>query len=85
MSIQLTVQAEDPDVEMLLAYLQMQSHIPAHCKIGLLERAMKWLEASETAFFRCDLNLPNSARLSIHSPGLPAAPTVDTPIQRHAY
>ena len=84
MAIQLMVKAEDPEVEQLLVYLKTQTHLPIHCQIGILERAIKWLQVSDSWFFRCDPNLPNSAHLSIHSPGLPSAPNANTPVQHHA-
>lgn len=84
MAIQLMVEAEDPEVEELLAYLQAQSRLPIHHQIGVLERAIKWLQVSDSWFFRCDPNLPNSTHLSIHSPGLPSAPNANKPVQHHA-
>jgi hypothetical protein len=46
MSIRLCVEANDGEVENLLAYLDSQSSSPDD-KIYLLERATKWLRASQ--------------------------------------
>jgi hypothetical protein len=43
-SIRLTVQADDPDVERLIDYLQTQYSLTDGDKIYLLERAIKWLK-----------------------------------------
>ena len=84
MAIRLMVAANDPEVEGLLAYLQAQPRLPVNRQISLLERAVKWLEASDMAHFRCDPSLPHSSHLSIQPPGLPSAPSASTPFQHRA-
>lgn len=48
MSIKLIVEADDPEVEGLLEYLQSKGGDSAWKDIALLNRAVKWLEASES-------------------------------------
>jgi hypothetical protein len=83
MAIRLSVEANDPEVEEILTCLQKHDR-PVRNQIGLLERTMKWLEASDIDNFRCDPSLPHSSHLLIQSPGLLSAPNAGKQVQRHA-
>lgn len=84
MAIRLLVEATDPEVEGLLAYLQTQNHPTTTRRIGVLERAIEWLRASDPASFRCDPTLPHSGRLTVEpSPGSLSVLSEDTlPLHR---
>ena len=47
MAIRLTIEAEDPEVEQLLSFLQENCKRQTADKIYLLERAIVWLRATE--------------------------------------
>jgi DNA-binding NarL/FixJ family response regulator len=85
MAIRLTVEASDPEVEGLLEYLQTQKHPTICSRISVLERAMKWLQASDPASFWCDARLPSSGHLEVgRSLDSHSAPIVDKPSQQPA-
>lgn len=63
MSIRLSIQAEDAEVERLLAFLQTQDNLFIEDKVSLLERALKWLRASMEGTY--DLNPDSGAVLQL--------------------
>lgn len=83
MAIQLTVEAEDPEVECILGFLETQDYNSTGNKISALQRAILWLEASWEGHFRSDPRLPEASRLILGSLGSPAARSEDTlPLHR---
>jgi hypothetical protein len=65
MTIRMTVEAKDPEVENILAYLQTQTFASTDNKISALERAVMWLKSSQPDFFRCDPAESNSGDIEI--------------------
>ncbi|MGO9317422.1 MAG: hypothetical protein ACLPXT_14780 [Terracidiphilus sp.] len=70
MSITLSVKANDPEVERLLAYLNANLDSSAQDKIWLLQRATKWLQATTAFNYECSkveatLGLNDAASLSL--------------------
>ena len=70
MSICLTVTVKDPEVEALLEYLETQKCLYGRSKVRLLERAIKWIQASDPSYFSCDPRLGHSSRLECGVPDL---------------
>lgn len=69
MSIHLSVQADDPEVEELLIFIRTRfSHLEIFQQRQMAERAAKWLEATEELFFR-----PNSAASVLEVDHAPAS------------
>ncbi|HTV06750.1 MAG TPA: hypothetical protein VME86_15385 [Acidobacteriaceae bacterium] len=69
MSIHLSVEADDPEVERLLDHLQTQYKLSNGDKIYLLERAIKWLKPTTELYGvslgRQDSQAPTRAVVSI--------------------
>lgn len=83
MSIRLYVEANDAEVENLLAYLALQSDLGNHDKIYLLERTVKWLRAVDESTYSLTsgdprdsfrLGIDSTAPLSLQHSGMPAQP-----------
>lgn len=67
MAIRLTIEAEDPEVEQLLSFLQENCQRQTADKIYLLEKALKWLRSMEAIAYginsedaSIDLSLPQT-------------------------
>jgi hypothetical protein len=70
MSIALSVKANDPAVEKLLAYLDANFNSSSEDKIWLLARTTKWLQATTAFHYECvkveaNLGLNDAASLSL--------------------
>ena len=61
MSIHLSIKADDPQVENILAYLDSQQ-LSREDKVYLLERSLKWLRACDTGVY--DIS-PDQGSLSL--------------------
>ena len=71
MAILLTIEAEDPEVERLLSFLQENCERQTVEKIYLLERAITWLRATEPITYhvsskRSSIDLSLSGRNPLH-------------------
>lgn len=65
MSIHFSAEVNDPAVENLLTYLACQPNSLTMDKIGLLERAVKWLRSSDSITYGLSPNQVVSVRLSV--------------------
>ena len=79
MSIRLHVEANDVEVENLLAYLNSQSELHPDDRIYLLERTVKWLRAADEGTYSVNPKTPGLIRLSFDA----IAPMSFPPSDKH--
>jgi hypothetical protein len=77
--IHLTVQANDPEVERLLAHLNIQDEDELEDGIFLLERALCWLRASMEGHYKLDPSCEAVLRLNVDVPSPIASPLSHKP------
>ena len=69
MSIFLSIQTEDREVETLLSFVQTHlSHLSAGDQICAMERAMKWLRATDEMAFNLNSQSVTSLKVDAYSP-----------------
>jgi len=83
MAIRLTVNAEDAEVERLLAHLQSSYKMPTSDKVYLLERAIKWLRATEAITYNLNPDHSDSIHLQLDKIGATTSVPVDTHCVQH--
>jgi len=74
MSIRLSVEAEDPEVERLLTHLESGYALPTDDKIFLLQRTIGWLRSSQSITY--NLNSAQASSIALRVSPVPPANAV---------
>jgi hypothetical protein len=82
MSIRLNIQADDPEVEAILIFMQDKfGETLLDEGIFALERALRWIKASDGYYFRVDPNARNEISLACGRSSVDSCLPSETPVQ----